>query len=148
VPGILGRHERVGGPVSSMRTLPGDGPVRITVRKISGSEIQVSVCADIRVSGDLAQLLPPGAYPAHPDGEGNGGYGLGGRELLTVEQAAEVLNISRDHVYGLLRSGELGSIKIGKLRRISRQRIADFIGQQEASTPRPQAVQARHGSAS
>lgn len=33
--------------------------MKITVRKISSSEIQVTVSADIRISGDLAQLLAP-----------------------------------------------------------------------------------------
>ena len=51
--------------------------------------------------------------------------------MLTVEQVAEVLNISQDHVYALIRTGELRAIEIGKLRRISRQWIAGFIRQQE-----------------
>ena len=43
------------------------------------------------------------------------------QEFLTVEEAAEVLHISRDKVYGLIRTRQLRSIKIGKLRRFSRQ---------------------------
>lgn len=58
--------------------------------------------------------------------------GTNGPELLTVEQTADVLQIGRDRVYRLLRIRELPSIKIGKLRRISRQRIADFIRQRES----------------
>jgi excisionase family DNA binding protein len=38
-----------------------------------------------------------------------------------------MLHVSRDKVYYLLRTGQLRSIKIGKLRRITDQQIADFI---------------------
>jgi excisionase family DNA binding protein len=38
-----------------------------------------------------------------------------------------MLHVSRDKVYYLLRTGPLRSIKIGKLRRITDQQIADFI---------------------
>ena len=54
--------------------------------------------------------------------------------LLTVEQVAEVLHISRNRVYYLIRSGLLRSIKIGKLRRIAREWVAEFVRHQE--TPR------------
>lgn len=67
--------------------------MKITVRKISRSEIQVTVSANIRISGDLAQLLAPDPGPGLEDA-GAGNRGPGGPELLTVEQAAEVLNIS------------------------------------------------------
>ena len=38
--------------------------------------------------------------------------------LLTAEEAAEALRIGRCKVYDLIRTGELESIKIGRLRRI------------------------------
>lgn len=38
--------------------------------------------------------------------------------LLKPEEAAEALGIARTRVYQLLRAGELGSVKIGKVRRI------------------------------
>jgi excisionase family DNA binding protein len=48
-------------------------------------------------------------------------------QAYTVEQIAEMLQIGRDKVYGLLRTGELRSIKIGKLRRITDAHLAEFI---------------------
>jgi excisionase family DNA binding protein len=48
-------------------------------------------------------------------------------QAYTVEQVAQMLHISRDKVYYLLRTGQLRSIKIGKLRRITDQQLADFI---------------------
>ena len=48
-------------------------------------------------------------------------------QAYTVEQVAEMLHIGRDKVYYLLRTGQLRSIKIGKLRRITSQHLAEFI---------------------
>ncbi|WP_353051468.1 helix-turn-helix domain-containing protein [Herbidospora sp. NBRC 101105] len=48
-------------------------------------------------------------------------------QAYTVEQVAEILNIGRDKVYALLRTKQLNSIKIGKLRRITDQHLADFV---------------------
>lgn len=45
----------------------------------------------------------------------------------TVGQVAEMLHVGRDKIYYLLRTGQLHSIKIGKLRRITEQQLADFI---------------------
>lgn len=56
------------------------------------------------------------------------------KELLqayTVEQVAEMLHVGRDKVYYLIRTGQLRSIKIGKLRRITEQHLAEFIASRE-----------------
>jgi excisionase family DNA binding protein len=52
-------------------------------------------------------------------------------QAYTVEQVAEILNIGRDKVYFLLRTGQLHSIKIGKLRRITDQHLAEFVASLE-----------------
>ena len=51
--------------------------------------------------------------------------------LLTPEEAAERLQISRSRVYMLMKSKQLRSVKIGKARRISVQALEDFIAQAE-----------------
>jgi excisionase family DNA binding protein len=48
-------------------------------------------------------------------------------QAYTVEQVAKMLNIGRDKVYELLRTGQLRSLKIGKLRRITDEHLAEFI---------------------
>jgi excisionase family DNA binding protein len=53
-------------------------------------------------------------------------------QAYTVEQVAEMLSIGRDKVYFVLRTGQLKSVKIGKLRRITDRRLADFISSLEA----------------
>lgn len=50
--------------------------------------------------------------------------------LLTVEQAARTLAISRTRVFALIGSGELESIKLGGSRRIPRDAIQRFVDTQ------------------
>jgi excisionase family DNA binding protein len=50
-----------------------------------------------------------------------------GRLLLTPEDAAVALSISRTRVYELMASGRLPSLKIGRSRRISVDALAAFI---------------------
>ena len=52
-------------------------------------------------------------------------------QAYTVEQVAEMLNISRDKVYYLRRTRQLRSIKIGKSRRITDAHLAAFIASLE-----------------
>ena len=52
-------------------------------------------------------------------------------QAYTVEQIAEMLHIGRDKVYYLLRTGQLRSIKIGKLRRITDRHPAEFVASLE-----------------
>jgi excisionase family DNA binding protein len=52
-------------------------------------------------------------------------------QAYTVEQVAKMLNIGRDKVYELIRTGQLRSIKIGKLRRITEDQLAEFIASLE-----------------
>jgi excisionase family DNA binding protein len=52
-------------------------------------------------------------------------------KAYTVEQVAEILQVGRDKVYFLLRTGQLRSIKIGKLRRITDQHLAEFVASLE-----------------
>lgn len=47
--------------------------------------------------------------------------------LLTPEQAATELGIGRTAVFGLLKSGELRSIKVGRCRRVPRADLAAFV---------------------
>jgi excisionase family DNA binding protein len=54
-------------------------------------------------------------------------------QAYTVEQVAEMLHVGRDKVYYLLRTGQLRSIKIGKLRRITSQHLAEFVSTLEES---------------
>jgi excisionase family DNA binding protein len=50
--------------------------------------------------------------------------------VLTVDQAAARLNVSRWTVYNLIRSNQLASITIGRARRIPLAAIDDYIRRQ------------------
>lgn len=58
-------------------------------------------------------------------------------QAYTVEQVAEILHIGRDKVYFLIRTGQLRSIKIGKLRRITDRHLAEFVASVEQDSRRP-----------
>jgi excisionase family DNA binding protein len=54
-------------------------------------------------------------------------------QAYTVEEVAELLHVGRDKVYYLLRTQQLRSIKIGKLRRITDTQLAEFIADLESA---------------
>jgi len=47
--------------------------------------------------------------------------------VLTPNQSAEAIGVSRSKIYELLRSGELRSIKIGRSRRVPIEDLNQFI---------------------
>jgi excisionase family DNA binding protein len=47
--------------------------------------------------------------------------------LLTVEEAAKRLRLGRTLVYRLLASGELESVKVGRLRRVPAECLAEYV---------------------
>lgn len=48
-------------------------------------------------------------------------------ELITLDQLQEILSISRNTAYELLRTKKIKAIKIGKLWRIPKKSIEDYI---------------------
>jgi excisionase family DNA binding protein len=105
---------------------------KITLKKISDHALRVTLVADIEIGAEpgwpaccagagTAQAAGAPAAAAQAAASGRE------HELLTVGEAAEVLHVGRDKAYSLIRTGQLRSIKIGKLRRISRPWIAEFV---------------------
>jgi excisionase family DNA binding protein len=47
--------------------------------------------------------------------------------LLTVPEAMFALRLSRATIYDLIRSGDLGSVKVGRSRRIPAQAVTNFV---------------------
>jgi excisionase family DNA binding protein len=56
--------------------------------------------------------------------------------MLTVEQAAEALNIGRTNAFALVKSGELESVRIGHLRRVPADAIDAYLAKLEADQAR------------
>lgn len=51
-------------------------------------------------------------------------------QLLTVTEAARMLNVSRTTMYRLLGNGEIKSVRVGARQRIPPDQINDFIARQ------------------
>ena len=47
--------------------------------------------------------------------------------LFTPVQAAKIMGVRRSHVYTLMNQGKLGSVNIGRCRRITVSQIQTFI---------------------
>jgi excisionase family DNA binding protein len=47
--------------------------------------------------------------------------------LYTVQEAAHVLKMSRSKIYGLIKDGELHSVKIGGSRRLRKQDLLEYV---------------------
>ena len=52
--------------------------------------------------------------------------------LLTPNEAAQQLAVSRTKIYELMAAGTLRSIHIGRLRRVPVEALRDFIGDMES----------------
>jgi excisionase family DNA binding protein len=52
--------------------------------------------------------------------------------LLTVDQAAETLGVSRSTIYNLIGSGQLPTVKLGRSRRISPESLAAYVRERES----------------
>lgn len=50
------------------------------------------------------------------------------RLMLTIQEAADMLAISRSTVYQLISTGALAPVSIGRLRRIPADELVDFVG--------------------
>ncbi len=50
------------------------------------------------------------------------------RLLLTVEEAAERIGICRSNMFRLIRQGDVESVKVGRLRRVTPAALEDFVG--------------------
>jgi excisionase family DNA binding protein len=48
------------------------------------------------------------------------------RLLLTVEEAAEILAVGRTTVFHLIRTGQLATVQIGRLRRVPMDALHQF----------------------
>ncbi len=60
----------------------------------------------------------------------------GDREVLTVEQAAEYLQMHKGTVYRYIREGLLPAVRLGKVYRLLRQDVDAFLDTMKLDTPR------------
>ena len=63
---------------------------------------------------------PPTISIAHPSERAP-------RLLLTVEEAAERIGICRSNMFKIIRQGDIESVKVGRLRRVTPAALEDFV---------------------
>jgi excisionase family DNA binding protein len=56
-------------------------------------------------------------------------FALPPRLLLTVEEAADRIGVCRSNMFKLIRQGDVRSVKVGRLRRITPAALEDFVRQ-------------------
>jgi excisionase family DNA binding protein len=61
------------------------------------------------------------------DGVADRGRGSAPRVLLSVEEAAEQLSLSRTRLYELIKTGDIASVRVGRLRRVPADALLQFI---------------------
>jgi excisionase family DNA binding protein len=59
------------------------------------------------------------------------------RLVLSVEAAAELLSVSRTRIFALIKTGEMQSVRIGRLRRIPAAALAEYVRALARSQTRP-----------
>ena len=55
------------------------------------------------------------------------------RLLLTVEEAADRIGVCRSNMFKLIRQGDVKSVKVGRLRRITPAALEDFVQKLDSS---------------
>jgi excisionase family DNA binding protein len=81
----------------------------------------------------MKQLMQPPdetvrAFPALPMiNEAPKQAGMPPRLLLTVEEAAERIGICRSNMFKLIRQGDVESVRIGRLRRVTPAALEDYV---------------------
>jgi excisionase family DNA binding protein len=75
---------------------------------------------------------PAAAEPALPGGSWAPGTE---RLLVSPEEAAEILGVSRNTVYDLMRTNALPSVKVGRLRRIPTAHLREYVQRLPRSLP-------------
>lgn len=67
------------------------------------------------------------------------------RELLKVEQAAQILNLGRSTTYGMVAAGDIPSIRVGRALRIPRRLLTEWIERRvlESESSDPAASESR-----
>jgi excisionase family DNA binding protein len=59
------------------------------------------------------------------------------RLLLTVEEAVERIGICRAYMFKLIREGDVRSVKVGRLRRVTPAALEDFVEQLSGGSKEP-----------
>jgi excisionase family DNA binding protein len=115
--------------------MPGSNIGTLTIEQITGGRYRVVLVLDVErfLPGETMLVDAVSSESVHTESRRPDQSVRDAREsdprrlLLTVEQAAEHLSIGRGTIYELLRSGQLESVKIGRLRRVPYQALEAYV---------------------
>jgi excisionase family DNA binding protein len=79
-----------------------------------------------QLAAQLAQLVQTLAEQNHQPIETAAARAVPERTLLTAEEAADRLGIGRTFMFKLIRTGEITSVQIGRLRRVPASAIQEY----------------------
>src|SRR3954452_24659176 len=97
--------------------------------EIGSSKKRIHVRSETRIQ-TVRITLASTCGPVHNDVSESTWIGVKAMEtkiLLTVEEAADRLSLSRSTMYELLLKGELSSIQVGRARRIPAATLEDYV---------------------
>lgn len=95
------------------------------VRSIKSCEGEGGMLRPLAVIGKVRKQHHPAQRVDRTDARiANEGHSVG---LFSVDQAAHFLGVSKSTFYGLVKRGEVRSVKIGRRRLISDQALRDFV---------------------
>jgi excisionase family DNA binding protein len=83
------------------------------------------------------------AVPEPASRRGAPSTGAGERRLLDIRQVAELLGCSRSYAYVLVTTGEIRSLKLGRLMRVPAEAVSEFIDRKLRETDRQGAGEVR-----
>jgi excisionase family DNA binding protein len=94
-----------------------------------------------QLAAQLAQLARTLAEQSHePTTPQHPPHSTSERVLLTAEEAAERLGIGRTFMFKLIRTGEIESVQIGRLRRVPASEIQEYANRLIKGTPASKAA--------
>ncbi len=121
-----------------LRSLPGlltimMGVFPLTVVKPRGPPRVRIHTQGLTALGDIDLARQPARTSGHWSVKGEMSVAITELFLYSPAQAASVLGISRSRLYELMGEGQLGSIHIGRSRKLSHAHLSDFISSLEES---------------
>ena len=119
----MGQAMTAGGDASASATMPATMAMGFGMAQEMMRSMQQGQAGPGMAGGAPADpFSPAGAQAAHSQGAATGGL-----QVLTPEQAAQVLSVSADDVVAAIEAGELKARKIGAAWRISQGALDDYL---------------------